>query len=106
MCLRGGGADAKRKAARKRKFGHLPSQDSHGDEATGTAIGEHNAEPPVRKQKKKTSKSESGGPKPLPASAEARDVVDEQSSAQSAEIENPEKSQRFIVFIGMHLRVL
>lgn len=102
--LRGGGADAKRKEARKRKFGHHSTQGSHGDEATGTAIGEDDPEPLVKKQKKKTSKSESEGPEPLSPSAEARDGVDEQSSAQSAGRENPEKTQRFIVFIGMHLR--
>ncbi|KAI4135865.1 MAG: hypothetical protein LQ347_000318 [Umbilicaria vellea] len=100
MCLRGGGADAKRKEARKRKFGHLPNQHSHGDETTGTAIGEHDTEPPVKRQERKRLKSESEGPKPLPASAEARDLVDEQSSAQSAERETFEKKQRFIIFIG------
>lgn len=102
MCLRGGGADAKRKEARKRKFGHLPNQHSHGDETTGTAIGEHDTEPPVKRQERKRLKSESEGPKPLPASAEARDLVDEQSSAQSAERETFEKKQRFIIFIGMY----
>lgn len=97
--LRGGGADAKRKEARKRKFGHLPTQESHDNEPTRTATGEHNAEPPVKKQKRK---SESDPERPLPAPAEARDVEDEQNGAQAPETKTSEKPQRFIIFIGMH----
>ena len=98
--LRGGGADAKRKEARKRKFEHLPTQGPHDDGATGTVIEGENAEPPVKKQKKKL-KSLSERPEP-PSLAEAQEALDEQSSVQAPETRSSEKSQRFIVFIGMH----
>lgn len=98
LCLRGGGADAKRKEARKRKFGHLPIQESHDDETTEVALGEQDAEPPVKKQKRK-SKNDPGWPKPLPAPAGA---AEEQSSAQVPETTASQKPQRFIVFIGMY----
>ena len=96
--LRGGGADAKRKEARKRKFAHLPIQESNDDEAAETAIREQDAESTVKKQKRK-SKDDPEWPKPA---AGAQELVEEQSSAQVPETKASEKSQRFIVFIGMY----
>ena len=100
--LRGGGADAKRKEARKRKFEHLLTHGPHDDDATGTMIEGENAESPVKKQKKKKKlKSLSERPE-APPPAEAQEVLDEQSNVQAPKTKSSEKSQRFIVFIGMH----
>ena len=102
LCLRGGGADEKRKAARKRKFASM-----QGDELIMKAIecqslqkSDVQAEPISRKQRTQTSSpAQDADPQANPKvdsedGEEAKDVNGQNESVQ-------QKSRRFIVFIGM-----
>lgn len=101
--LRGGGADQKRKEARKRKFAHLQS-----DEGTTSVAIQSRSEPNVHAEpvvkKRQTQASSSPGDVQLPPTLEAgKDGV----NRINAETGSPQqKLQRFIVFIGMIFHIL
>lgn len=90
LCLRGGGADAKRREARKRKFA------TGQDEKAAQELTEESVRKKVRKQT-----SASFGEEVVPPSekdtAEVRTVKD--AEPESSRIAS-QRSQRFIVFIG------
>lgn len=96
--LRGGGADKKRKEARKRNFANL-----HVDEATDST---EEAEPSARKRRKQDL--------PDPEYKEAVPFSEKNSAGDEPVIKNVDtengdmaqcKSQRFIVFIGTKTRL-
>ena len=92
LCLRGGGADAKRKEARKRKF--ATSQDEKAADPTEGAE-------PARKKARKLFPIPPGegvvSPSKNDAATEVGAVKD--TMAESSSIAQ-QRSQRFIVFIG------
>ena len=92
LCLRGGGADAKRKEARKRKFAN--GQD--GKAAPLLTEGVESARKKARKQTP-TSSGEEVVPTSEKDATEARAV--KEAEAESSSIAQ-RRSQRFIVFIG------
>ena len=92
LCLRGGGADAKRKEARKRKF-------ATGQDGKAAPLLTEGAESARKKALKQTSAS--SGEDVVPASE--KDAT-EARAVKEAEVESSstaqQRSQRFIVFIG------
>ena len=91
LCLRGGGADAKRKEARKRKF--ATGQDGKAANLTEGAESE-------RKKARKQNSALSGGEVDPPSKYDATEI----GAVMDAEAESSgiaqHRSQRFIVFIG------
>ena len=87
LCLRGGGADNKRKEARIRKFAHI----SHDAESEGTSGSQAFKKP--KKQATLTQNSEST------PSLYQRKVVGVTENAETTEAIQ-DKPQRFICFIG------
>lgn len=86
--LRGGGADKRRKEARKRKFAPQGEERANSSESV---------EPPVKKQRKQPSPS--SGDEHTASGAELElEAVNENDADSSTVTQN--KPQRFIVFIG------
>lgn len=109
-CLRGGGADYKRKEARKRKFAHL--QDDHA-QTSSTDENKHKSAPARALKKRKPSPSAlpNQTPKVADETKQTEDEADSDHDIESAkagqdgdhvdgEDEQAKKAQRFIVFIG------
>lgn len=113
--LRGGGADAKRKEVRKRKFGQTQPQVSStqsagrqsGTEVVETEDSKKSEQQPKKKQKKHkkalaAQNDDDVKPDPeTPATEEGEDLENaEVAEAADAETAAASKPQRFIVFIG------
>lgn len=123
--LRGGGADTKRKEARKRKFATQPAPATRSTQNASEQAGSKGAEtadpsPPAAqpsKKRKRTPKNEdepsatngdddSKGAPPVPAADDEAEATPSDGDAMpaAADAETAEaKSQRFIVFIGSPL---
>lgn len=105
LCLRGGGADEKRKAARKRKFANLQSEESKTKTIERQSLQKSDApaEPTAKKQRTQASSP------PRDAEPQATSKVDSEDTGEAKDIGGEsdsvqQKSRRFIVFIGtMHL---
>ena len=101
LCLRGGGADLKRKAARKRKFSHLQEPSSANELNGGVRDDGADSEPRSRKKKSKAeNKNGSPGVSPRTEVQHGRDEGDNDQAASTIEVAVPNKSQRFICFVG------
>lgn len=116
--LRGGGADAKRKEARKRKFGQSqlqepsiksPEQQSGGESAE-IADKSTLEQPPEKKKKKHNTQlavktDDDGRAESEVVEADAGKGAENTDGGEAADAETAAgKPQRFIVFIGTHSR--
>ena len=112
--LRGGGADVKRREARKRKFAHLQDKFPHKEQQGAKPLvlkkksvsgGDHAFTEEVSKRKKVTSAAFAVMPKQsMPTSGKPDHGADQDTDApiaESHEMEKPAKSQRFICFVGL-----
>ena len=100
--LRGGGADEKRKAARKRKFANPQSEKSRTKKNERQSLQEFDvqAEPIAKKQRTQASSP------PRDAEPQANSTIDAEDTGDAKDINRESdrvqrRSQRFIVFIGM-----
>lgn len=112
LCLRGGGADARRREARKRKFAYLQKEFPHensqggGDLAdAGRGLDREREDSPSEISKRRKIDSPKSRPKKaIPTSSEPDnraklelDASEDGSKSKSA------KAQRFICFVGQYI---
>ena len=106
LCLRGGGADKKRKEARKRKFANLQSDDENTPLANRSRREpDVQTEPVAKKQRTQASST----PEDIEAWSASEADPGGKEEVEDVNVENGDSQQnrqRFIVFIGMILHVL
>ena len=115
LCLRGGGADQKRKEDRKRKFAQLQDDQRKASTEPESRKEDASTEQGARKKIKRASKSpQETKPRAIADAKQERNEAESDEKPESTPVvkiepdgdkaekedDQPQKAQRFIVFIG------
>ena len=109
LCLRGGGADAKRREARKRKFAHLqhsfpPKKLQGGTDVVGMArsVDEKEDDPMTKVSKGRGFDPSVTRPKESPSRSTESEIEEKMDAGtlKDGSQAKSTKSQRFICFVG------
>ena len=98
--LRGGGADAKRKAARKRKFAHLQHDSNPQLDSEHPDILEDDSKSPSKKAKGDLEPPPASPPAPQSEKATESSATEQKILEESPNDDQPSPRQRFICFVG------
>ncbi|KAL9116313.1 MAG: hypothetical protein Q9187_007162 [Circinaria calcarea] len=101
LCLRGGGADAKRREDRKRKFAHL-QKSSNTVKLAGDVCEAELESGPNSKKKKSRIETKTGSPAVqfgIEAQCEGNERIQDREASE-VQVKRSNKSQRFICFVG------
>lgn len=101
LCLRGGGADAKRREDRKRKFAHL-QESSNTIKYTGDVFEAELKRRPSSNEKNSKIETKTGFPAVklgIEVQCEGNDTIQDRVASE-VQVRLSNKSQRFICFVG------